>query len=163
MSQYIVAAVTLGTRGDVQPVAAVAWQLAQQLSSSRSRPLRPEVNSNASSQHVLVTFITHAAHQPWLEQLNLSFHNRATGQQLQLLYISSLPAAVWHASEGTAHSKQDASPYSTSQVRLGPVVDKPAAAALIPEQHIPQLTWFQVKLAAMYGYVSMTYSTHGIQ
>jgi hypothetical protein len=130
MSNHIVAAVALGTRGDVQPVAAVAWQLAQQLcsNSSSSCLLDPETNIKAENQQVSVTFITHAAHKAWLEQWQFECCDRAAGQQLQLLFISSLPAAVWHASKGTADQHQDKLPNRTSQVRLGALLNKSAAA-----------------------------------
>jgi hypothetical protein len=91
MSCLSIAACALGTRGDVQPVALVAWHLAQQLNST----LPPAFKHD--SCNVQVTFITHAAHKPWLDQLHLPFVDAAAGRQLQMLYVSTLPAAVWHA------------------------------------------------------------------
>jgi hypothetical protein len=90
-----IAAVALGTKGDVQPVALVAYQLAQQLHSRSS-----------SSSPGSVTLITHAAHTSWLEQQQLA--GSAADAQVQLLCTSSLPAGVWHGeSNSKASSLED--------------------------------------------------------
>lgn len=86
-----IAACALGTRGDVQPVALVAWHLAQQINST----FPPAFKHDSCRVHV--TLITHAAHKFWIDQLHLPFVDAATGRQLQVQYVSMLPAAVWHA------------------------------------------------------------------
>jgi hypothetical protein len=88
---YNIAACALGTRGDVQPVALVACHLAQHLNSIHPPAFKHD------SCNVRVTLITHAAHKSWLDQLHLPFVSAAAGRQLQMLYVSTLPAAVWHA------------------------------------------------------------------
>ena len=94
----------LGTRGDVQPVALLAWQLAQTLNlNSSTNPKPPGLSPGGPGDDyktavacVTVTLITHAAHAAWLQQLQVAFVDAAAGRHLQLLYVSSLPAAVWH-------------------------------------------------------------------
>lgn len=92
--EILIAACALGTRGDVQPVALLCWQLAHQLQHTCS-----------------TTVITHAAHEPWLRQVlqlgDEASSTAATQQhqhqhQLHLLFVSSLPAAVWHGPQATA-------------------------------------------------------------
>lgn len=81
----------LGTRGDVQPVALLAWQLARHLYEHEQHQ-----TPTPRDQRTNVVFVTHAVHQAWLHQLQLAFTDDSTGRQLQFVYISSLPAAVWH-------------------------------------------------------------------
>lgn len=93
MPDVLIAVVALGTRGDVQPVAMVAWQLARALRSVTESAAAP--GSAVPSCRVYVSFITHAAHREWLRQLQLEFVEGSTGRHLQLQFVSSLPAAVW--------------------------------------------------------------------
>lgn len=88
MSTTLIVALALGTRGDVQPGALVAWQLARHLAQRQPQP--------SASSTVSVTVVTHAAHSGWLEQLQVAFNDEHAKRQLQLLYISSLPAGTWH-------------------------------------------------------------------
>eukprot|EP00899_Mesostigma_viride_P000736 jgi/Mesvir1/10663/Mv13752-RA.1 len=70
--------VALGTRGDVQPLAVVASNLRQALLTQEG------------PWDVLITFVTHEAHQTWLEPWLRSHAIRWSG-------LSSLPAGRWHA------------------------------------------------------------------
>lgn len=93
-----VVACALGTRGDVQPLSLLAWQLAHHISISTDQsPYCPDNRS----RRVQVAFVTHAAHKPWLDQLHLAFVDDTAGRQLQFLFISTLPATAWHTAEGS--------------------------------------------------------------
>ncbi|KAF6248879.1 hypothetical protein COO60DRAFT_1020102 [Scenedesmus sp. NREL 46B-D3] len=77
--------IALGTRGDVQPLALLAWQL--------------QHGQGGRDQVQQLSFITHAAHEAWLLELFgqavTTDSTDNTGAYLRLLFIASKPASVW--------------------------------------------------------------------
>lgn len=130
-----VVAVALGTRGDVQPVALVAWQLAKTLQAHQQQQHQQRQQQTApgpphvpiATGKVNVTLITHEAHSHWLQQLQLSFADAAAGRQLQLLLVSTPPAAVWQQ-EVQGDSSAGSTRQQQQQQASGPPPDLPAGA-----------------------------------
>lgn len=89
-----IAAVALGTRGDVQPVALVLAQLSALLQQQQQQ--QSPITTN-------VALITHAVHEPWLQQL-LQCAAARTRPQLRL--VSSLPGRQW---QGAASATDEVS------------------------------------------------------